>query len=173
MDRSKLLVVVDMQNDFITGPLGTPEAQELVEKVCDRTDHWDGYVVFTMDTRYEGYLDTLEGAHNPVEHCIDGTDGWHLNDEVKKRQTDKTFTVYKDGLGAVDLADIIRILEIKTVEFVGTRTDISVLSSAIALRSMMPDVNISVDATCCAGTTPQSHVLALAIMRQNTIDIIT
>ena len=168
----RMLVVIDMQNDFIDGSLGSPEAASIVGKVCDKIDGWDGYTCFTFDTHYEDYLDTIEGKYIPVEHCINETHGWQLNNEVEKRRTEGSFPVYKNAFGALDLPGIIQYLEVRDVELIGLCTDICVISNALLLRSALPDINISVDASCCAGTSPESHRAALEVMRRCCIDII-
>ena len=172
MDRRKLLVVVDMQNDFVDGELGSDDAKAIVGRVCDKIDAWDGYVVFTFDTHYEDYLDTLEGRHIPVEHCINETHGWNLNDEVEKRRTGQTFTAYKGTFGAISLIELVRTLEISEIQLVGLCTDICVVSNALMLRAAAPEANIYVDASCCAGTSRDNHKAALTVMRQCCVDII-
>lgn len=172
MDKRKMLVVVDMQNDFISGTLGTEDARSVVKKVCDKIDGWDGYVCFTFDTHYDDYLDTVEGRHIPVEHCINETHGWQLDPRIESRCTDRAFSVYKDSFGAIELPTLIRYLEISNVELVGLCTDICVISNALLLRSAVPDANVSVDASCCAGTTPENHRAALTIMKQCCVDIV-
>ena len=172
MDKTKLLVVVDMQNDFINGPLGSCAAREIVEKVCEKIDSWDGYVLYTYDTHYEDYLETTEGKYIPVEHCINKTSGWELTPEIAERFNKDSFRVYKNTFGSADLANIISYLEVKSVQFVGVCTDICVVSNAIMARSIVPDVQISVDASCCAGTSPENHRAALRVMHKCCIDIL-
>lgn len=171
MDKKKLLVVVDMQNDFIDGPLGTDAACAVVKNVCEKIDGWDGRVLFTMDTHYEDYLETVEGAHIPVPHCINESAGWQLNRDVSARKTHDSFVVYKDAFGSPDLIDVVKLLEIEQVQLIGVCTDICVISNALLLRSFFPNISISVDASCCAGTTPDNHAMALAIMRQCCVDV--
>ena len=172
MNKKKLLVVVDMQNDFIDGSLGSDATCAVVDEVCKKIDGWDGRVCYTMDTHYEDYLETVEGAHIPVVHCVNGTPGWQLNQSIEARKNSDSFIVYKDIFGATDLIDIIRLLEIEQVQLVGVCTDICVISNALLLRSFFPQIAISVDASCCAGTTPENHAMALNVMRQCCIDIV-
>ena len=172
MIKDKLLVVVDMQNDFISGSLGSRDAQAIVEKVCKKIDGWDQYVAFTMDTHYEDYLETPEGKRIPVKHCINETRGWRLEDNVDSRHTKGTFVVYKDSFGSPILLDVVKELEIKEVQLVGVCTDICVVSNALLIRSMLPEVDISVDAACCAGTSVANHMAALRVMKACGIDII-
>lgn len=172
MDKSKILIVVDMQNDFVDGALGSPAAQAIVDKVCRKIDGWDGYVLFTFDTHYDDYLETVEGAHIPVAHCIDGTPGWQLNPEVAKRHTERTFAAYKETFGAITLIDVVNMLEIKEIQLIGLCTDICVVSNAMLLRAAKPDAIITVDASCCAGTSPENHSAALTVMKQCCIDVI-
>lgn len=172
MDKKKLLVVVDMQNDFIDGSLGTDAACAVVERVCKKLDDWDGRVCFTMDTHYEDYPETIEGAHIPVPHCISDTPGWRLNQSVEARKNADSFVVYKESFGTTDLINIVNMLEIEQVQLVGVCTDICVISNALLLRSSCPQIQISVDASCCAGTTPENHAIALVIMRQCCVDVL-
>ena len=170
--KNKLLVVVDMQNDFVGGSLGSPAAKAIVDKVCKKIDGWDGYTCFTFDTHYEDYLETVEGAHIPVEHCINETTGWQLTDEVEKRRTEDSFVVYKDTFGAIDLIQMVQYLDIKEIQLIGLCTDICVVSNALLLRAAAPNANISGDASCCAGTSPENHRAALQIMKQCCVDIV-
>lgn len=172
MDKNKLLVVVDMQNDFVDGSLGSEDAQAIVGKVCEKIDNWDGRVCFTFDTHYEDYLESLEGKHIPVEHCINETDGWNLNGEIAKRLNENSFKVYKDSFGSLDLIYLVRELEIDNIQLVGLCTDICVISNALLLRAAVPDTDIAVDASCCAGTSKENHRAALTVMKQCCIDII-
>lgn len=179
MDSENLLVVVDMQNDFVNGPLGTPEAEQIVDRICKKIDDWDGHVVFTKDTHYEDYLETVEGKHIPVKHCIDNSGGWQLVEKIERRRAERSgqfgrtsFVVYKDSFGAPLLCDVIRDLEVKTIQLVGVCTDICVLANALLVRSLLPEVRVFVDPACCAGTSPRAHMAALEIMRKCCIDII-
>lgn len=172
MKERKMLVVVDMQNDFIDGALGSDAAAAIVDKVCKKIDEWDGYVCFTFDTHYDDYLETNEGKHIPVAHCINESDGWQLNEKIAKRCGETAFKVYKDTFGSVDLPYIAKELEIERIQLVGLCTDICVVSNAMVLRAVLPNATIEVDASCCAGTSAESHEAALTVMEKCCIDVI-
>lgn len=165
--KEKLLVVVDMQNDFIAGSLGTAEAQAIVEPVCEKIAGWDGDVFVTLDTHETNYLDTAEGAMLPVPHCIRGTEGHRLHADVA-RQLDAfsgSKTVFeKPTFGSVEMCARLAQSGYEEVVFIGLCTDICVLSNAIMARAALPEAEISVDAACCAGVTPPSHTRALEAM---------
>ena len=168
----KLLVVVDMQNDFIDGSLGTPEAQAIVEAVLNKIEAYqEGDVFATRDTHPENYMETQEGKFLPVEHCIKGTRGWQLREEVDYDLELKRAYVYdKPTFGSVKLAEAIRMIAEEEkgqieVELIGLCTDICVISNALLLKAYMPEVKISVDSACCAGVTPAKHEAALETMR--------
>ena len=166
----KLLIVVDMQNDFIDGALGTPEALAIVPHVKERIESFDGKVIFTRDTHLENYMDTQEGKNLPVPHCIKNTDGWQIRAELDALRT--TDALDKVTFGSKDLVK--RIGEEKDVEsitFLGLCTDICVISNAMLLKAALPEVPISVTAACCAGVTPASHENALAAMKMCQITV--
>ena len=180
----KVLIVVDMQKDFIDGALGTAEAVAIVDNVVKRIEDSTGeLILFTKDTHQEDYLNTSEGKKLPVPHCIEGTEGWQIdasilsawrsNDSTIKipRLSENTFT--KSVFGSVDLVDFLkfRISDITEIEILGLCTDICVISNAIMIKNIIPDVKISVNASCCAGVTPQSHVEALNVMKMCHIDV--
>ena len=171
----KLLIVIDMQNDFIDGALGTPEAVAIVENVKNKVRAYPPCdVIATMDTHGLDYLQTQEGRHLPVEHCIKGSKGWLIRDDIASL-LDGAKIYEKPTFGsvvmAVDLAEMAQQEEIE-VEIVGLCTDICVVSNALLLKAMMPEVRISVDASCCAGVTPESHEAALQTMRMCQIEVI-
>jgi len=172
VNSKKLLVVVDMQNDFIDGALGSKAAQSIVGKVCDKIDEWDGYTCFTLDTHYDDYLETNEGRHIPVEHCINETEGWKLHPEIEKRRDGRAFTFYKETFGSIGLLDAVQSLDIEEVQLAGLCTDICVVSNAMLVRAGLPNSEIIVDASCCAGTSKENHDAALKVMRQCCIDVI-
>ena len=164
----KILVVVDMQNDFIDGALGTAEALTIVENVKARIREYDPADVFvTMDTHAPNYLETQEGRNLPVEHCIKGTNGWQIRSDIAALLPD--WHIYeKPTFGSVALAnDIAEIAEAEEIEIevLGLCTDICVVSNALMLKAYMPEVQISVDPSCCAGVTPESHEAALKTMQ--------
>ncbi len=162
----KILVVVDMQNDFINGSLGTNEAQAILPAVKKKMEGFDGRIIFTRDTHENDYMKTQEGARLPVEHCIRGTDGWQISKELPVGEAE---VIDKPTFGSVTLAE--RIAELNTVErvesvtLIGLCTDICVISNALLIKAFLPEVEIKVDAACCAGVTPESHENALSAMR--------
>lgn len=170
-----ILVVVDMQNDFIDGALGTPEAVAIVPKVMVKMMNFDGLVLATRDTHGEDYLERQEGKKLPVVHCIKETHGWEIKDEIQQllisQPIDKP-TFGSEALGNV-LKDLNNDVEpIDSITLVGLCTDICVISNAMLLKAFLPEVPIMVDASCCAGVTPESHERALEAMKACQIEII-
>ena len=222
MKEIKVLVVVDMQNDFVTGALRNEEAikivPDVVNKVKNATLSKDTLVIFTQDTHKENYMETQEGKNLPVPHCIEGTEGWEIINELKPFVTfyndeshlllsnpfssnfiesiwkrarkfqgvptgttqnaedmakningTKWFSLRKGTFGSVtlgeELRDFIGKENIEKIEFIGLCTDICVLSNATLVKAFLPEVPIEVDATCCAGVTPESHDTALNAMK--------
>ena len=165
----KILIVVDMQNDFVTGSLGTPEAQAIVPRVVEkiRDCEENGYeIIFTKDTHYKNYFMTLEGKYLPVEHCRIYTDGWEIIDELKSGEI--FTTIQKDTFGFdnwCNLASDYIFNEEIQFELIGLCTDICVVSNALILRAQFPNSEIIVHADCCAGTTPEKHAAALEVMK--------
>jgi len=174
----KLLVVVDMQNDFIDGSLGTPEAQLIVPKVIEKIKDNEGGLYMTMDMHLEDYLDTQEGELLPVLHCIEGTHGVSIHKNVSKAAIDKgRHTVqHKDTFGSIELGKLVQDGfadgSISEVELVGLCTDICVISNALLIKAFCPEIKITVDASCCAGVTPESHKNALEAMKMCQINVI-
>lgn len=166
----KLLVVVDMQKDFIDGALGTAEAQNIVGNVKEKIENYDGEVVFTLDTHSEIYLNTQEGKNLPVEHCIRGTEGWELDVNLKDLAKDRRI-FEKPTFGSVELAEYVVSGDYTEVELIGLCTDICVISNAVLIKAFLPEVKVAVDALCCAGVTPQSHNNALSAMAMCQIEI--
>jgi nicotinamidase-related amidase len=172
----KALVVVDMQNDFITGSLGSPEAQAIVpnvkKKIEEAAKNGD-LIIYTKDTHFQDYLETKEGKKLPVEHCLIDSDGWQIPDEllppVGYTNTD---TIEKYTFGSLLLAELLARVECDEIELVGLCTDICVVSNALLLKARLyNDVEISVDAECCAGVTPESHEAALRTMAACQINV--
>ncbi len=163
----KLLIVVDMQNDFIDGSLGTKEAEAIVPAVVAKIKEYAPEdVFFTRDTHQSDYMQTQEGKNLPVEHCIEGTKGWELNDEIEAVRRGSSI-INKPTFGSTVLVDTIREIAAKeevAIEMVGLCTDICVVSNALLLKAAMPEISISVDASCCAGVTPEKHEAALVTM---------
>lgn len=170
------LIVVDMQKDFVDGALGTPQAQAIVGNVMDKILGFEGQIFATLDTHAPNYLETAEGRKLPVPHCIKGTPGWMLEDGVAAALEQKGYTpVEKLTFGSVLLSRLLYQAaagEPFTVELVGLCTDICVVSNALMLKANYPEMEISVDSTCCAGVTPQTHEAALATMRCCQINVL-
>ena len=170
----KILIVVDMQNDFIDGALGTKEAVAIVPKVEEKIRNFDGEVFFTRDTYETYYLETQEGKNLPVKHCIRDTEGWQIRKELDALR--KTEPIDKETFGSTDLVgELVTLNEdqgIGSITLVGLCTDICVISNALLIKASLPYVPICVDATCCAGVTPESHENALKAMEACQIRII-
>lgn len=161
-----------MQKDFIDGSLGTKEAVAIVPAVVKKICEWDGLVIATRDTHQPDYLQTQEGRFLPVEHCIEGTPGWEINPDVAAALEEKSAQIInKPTFGSVTLAEMLTHQDVTEIELIGLCTDICVVSNALIIKANMPEVPISVDATCCAGVTPESHNAALATMRMCQIQI--
>lgn len=166
----KYLIVVDMQKDFITGSLGTKEAQAILPDVVEKVRNYAGTVIFTKDTHTSDYLNTQEGKNLPVRHCIMGEDGWYLDEQLGAIEDEADWKVYnKPTFGSVELASDLKKENdkalIEEIELCGLCTDICVISNALLLKAFMPEVPIVVDAACCAGVTPESHRNALEAMK--------
>lgn len=172
----KFLVVVDMQKDFVDGSLGTLEAVAIVPNVVKKINEFDGDIFVTYDTHFDNYMNTSEGKKLPVPHCIKGTDGWKLDSNVAKALQGKEYTeVEKITFGSVDLPDLIFKAagdEDFSIELVGLCTDICVVSNTLILKANYPEKSITVDASCCAGVTPESHNAALTTMKMCQINVI-
>ena len=167
----KYLIVVDMQRDFITGSLGSALASAIVPRVSEKVKGFDGKVIFTRDTHFENYMETQEGKKLPVSHCIKDSDGWQICDElIPYAET----VVDKLTFGSIELP---RLLEsygepIEKIELCGLCTDICVISNAMVLKAAFPEVPITVDSSCSAGVSVESHNTALDAMRAVQIEII-
>ena len=171
----KILVVIDMQNDFIDGSLGTPEAVAIVNNVRRKIESYDRNDVYaTRDTHQVDYLETQEGQNLPVEHCIEGTEGWQIRSSLASL-IPSGHIYNKPTFGCLELAGEIQAItmydEDVEIELVGLCTDICVVSNALILKAFMPEIKISVDASCCAGVTPQKHRAALETMRSCQIHV--
>lgn len=164
----KTLIVVDMQNDFIDGSLGTKEAQAIVPNVKKKIEEYEARgdeIIFTRDTHLVNYLETNEGKHLPVEHCIFGTYGWQI---VNGLETENCGYIDKLAFGWIHWNN----RDFDEIELVGLCTDICVVSNALILKAQFPEINITVDASCCAGVTSESHKAALEVMRSCQINVI-
>lgn len=161
-----ILIVVDMQNDFIDGALGTPEAVAIVPNVKKKIQEFEGVVLFTRDTHESNYLQTQEGRNLPVPHCIRGTDGWQIRKELDELRT--TESIDKVTFGSSQLGPILSQMNseepVGSITFIGLCTDICVISNVMIAKAFLPEVPIIVDAACCAGVSRQSHENALKAM---------
>ena len=172
----KFLVVVDMQKDFVDGALGTKEAVAIVPNVVKKINEFDGKIFVTYDTHFENYMETSEGKMLPVPHCICETEGWMLNEKIQAAldKKEEYTEVEKVTFGSMDLPFVIQEendMEDAEIELIGLCTDICVVSNALILKATFPEIKISVDATCCAGVTPEKHQAALETMRSCRINV--
>ena len=172
----KILVVVDIQNDFVDGALGSTEALAIVDNAANKIKNFDGDIFVTYDTHYENYMETLEGKKLPVPHCIKGTKGWELNPKIAEALSDKDYkAVEKLTFGSVELPSLIKESigdEKAEITLIGLCTDICVVSNALLLKANLLDAEIFVDSACCAGVTVQTHNAALDTMRCCQINVI-
>lgn len=171
----KVLLVIDMQNDFISGALGTKEAQAIVPAVVRKIEEFDGDVIFTRDTHFDNYLETQEGKKLPVPHCVKGTPGWELHPELEKLRLQKNAPVFdKLAFGCKELPAYLEERYpdgLASAELIGLCTDICVISNALLLKAFFPELPIRVTASACAGVTPESHLNALEAMKICQIEI--
>lgn len=172
----KILVVVDMQKDFVDGALGTTEAVAIVDNVVKKIENFDGDIIVTYDTHFDNYMETQEGKNLPVPHCIKDSDGWMLDKKVQAAVDAKGFkAIEKPTFGSTELTEYIRAnynpsqLEI---ELIGLCTDICVVSNALLLKANFLETNVSVDSSCCAGVTVDSHNAALTTMKMCQVNVI-
>ena len=173
----KILIVVDMQNDFIDGSLGTKEAESIVDHVVEEINKDYSLVIATRDTHPENYLKTNEGKHLPVKHCIKNSEGWQIRSEVFEAIEAKEYLVIdKPTFGSEKLVEILKKIneeeEIETITLIGLCTDICVVSNALLVKAAFPEKRIEVKENCCAGVTPQSHEAALTTMKMCQIEVI-
>lgn len=185
----KILIVIDMQKDFVSGVLGNAETKAIVPKVCEKIRNWDeDHILYTLDAHEEPFYSTTEEGKRVPLHCVYCEDGYYLEDDIQAALMDyedarddqekagKIDSVVKETFGAVD--ELPYMIEKCMPEhpfqihMVGVCTDICVISNALVLRSAFPKVEIYVDASCCAGTTPENHKAALAVMKANCINVI-
>ena len=166
--ETKILIVVDMQNDFISGSLGTPEAEKIVPNVVEKIKSWEGEMFLTQDTHKVNYLSTQEGFFLPIEHCISLTEGWRIHESIKS-VCGPIPTYIKSTFGCTSLvttiAELQEVEKIEEIQIVGLCTDICVISNALLLKTFFPEIPIVVDANCCAGTTREMHIKALEVMK--------
>ena len=172
----KVLIVVDMQKDFVDGALGTPEAVSIVPGVVARVRAGIAAgekVLFTRDTHGENYMDTREGHNLPVPHCVRGTEGWEIIPELQPFAAQAP--IDKPTFGSAELGEVLKALDreerIEKITLIGLCTDICVISNALLSKAFLPEAEVAVDAACCAGVTPESHKTALAAMKPCQITI--
>lgn len=164
----KTLIVVDMQKDFIDGSLGTKEAVAIVDNVKQKIAKYQAAgdeIIFTRDTHQADYLSTNEGKHLPVEHCIEGTNGWQI---AAGLEVPGAIYIDKPSFGYLNWAEY----DLQEVEIVGLCTDICVVSNALIIKAVYPEIKVTVDASCCAGVTPESHAAALTTMKMCQVEVI-
>lgn len=173
----KILIVVDMQNDFIDGSLGTKEAKNIVPNVIEKIKQYEkeeASIFYTKDTHFDNYLDTQEGKKLPVEHCIKGTNGWMIPNNVLRDH--QGYVIEKYTFGSKDLYDYLykeySNEQFTSIELIGLCTDICVISNALLAKAYFPNINIIVDSACCAGVTIESHQKALDTMKMCQITIL-
>lgn len=171
----KALVVIDMQNDFITGVLGNEECRTVVPQVVKRVQEAtaDGIdIIFSQDTHQENYLSTQEGRKLPVPHCIQNTEGWKIIPELAETAVQKGIVFTKETFGSSAIAEYIKEQHYDEVELIGVCTDICVISNAMVIKAFVPEAEIAVNESCCAGVTPQSHQTAIEAMKACQINIL-
>lgn len=165
-----VLAVIDVQKDFISGSLGTAEAQAMLPALLEKVRSFDGKIYLTQDTHGDDYESTQEGRLLPVVHCVAGTDGWAFPQELEQLRQERGLPVFeKSTFASLSLAETLKSQyekgELDSLEIVGLCTDICVVSNALLCKAQMPELPIRVDASCCAGVTPQKHQAALEVMR--------
>lgn len=170
----KILLVIDMQTDFVDGVLGTKEACAIVPAVRDKILGHDGKRYFTRDTHEPDYMNTREGKRLPVPHCIRGTDGWQIIPAL--RELPCNGVIDKPAFGSVELMEVLLAEDAKDpigeVTLIGVCTDICVISNAMLVKAALPEADVVVDAACCAGVTPESHMTALTAMKACQMDVV-
>lgn len=168
----KILVVIDMQNDFVSGSLGSEDAKAIVGNVVDKITNWQDDIACTYDTHLENYLETKEGQMLPVRHCIENTEGWQLDPQVEEALKDKDYKVFrKPTFGSEELAKYLKENRYDEIHFIGLCTDICVISNVMLTKAALPESEIIVDAKCCAGVSKESHENALSAMKMCHIQI--
>lgn len=169
----KVLCVIDMQNDFIDGALGTKEAEAIVGKVAEKIEAYrknGDKVIFTRDTHFDDYMSTQEGRNLPVTHCVKDSDGWQISSRLA---VGDSTVIDKPSFGSLELGEYLAGLKgVETVELIGLCTDICVISNAMIIKAKLPEIKVSVDSQRCAGVTPESHMNALEAMKMCQIEIL-
>ena len=176
----KALFVIDMQNDFIDGVLGSPEAQAIVSKVAKKIEQAkqdeDTIIITTLDTHDDDYLKTEEGKHLPIPHCLRGTSGWKINNDIEKALSNRNYKCYKKSFGyhwnpeSFMLSEVLK--GVTEIEIVGLDTDFCVLANALGIKAAFPNTPITIDAACCAGSTPEWHEKALDMLKHCHFNVI-
>lgn len=172
----KYLIVIDVQNDFVTGVLGTQQARDMLPRLLKKMREFEGEIWMTRDCHDGAYLDTQEGKHLPVPHCVAGTEGWRFPEEVEQLRMQCAAPVYeKTSFGSVSLVTALKQAcergGVESVELVGLCTDICVVSNALMIKAVLPELPVYVDADCCAGVTPERHEAALTVMESCQIEV--
>ncbi len=172
----RLLIVVDMQKDFVDGALGSKEAAAIVDNVVKKIENFDGDIIVTYDTHSENYMETQEGKNLPVPHCIKGTGGWQLDSKVQAAVDKREYkAIEKPTFGSTELPEYIRAnydTDGLEIELIGLCTDICVVSNALLMKANFLEAKVSVDASCCAGVTVDSHNAALTTMKMCQVNVI-
>lgn len=170
----KVLIVVDMQNDFIDGALGTNEAVLIVDNVVNKINEFDGKVIFTRDTHGKDYLDTQEGKNLPIEHCIKDTIGWQISSKITVPKD--SVIIDKPTFGSTELGELLTKINesdgIDEISIIGLCTDICVISNAMIIKAFLPEIPIVVDSSCCAGVSVESHNVSLEAMKVCQIEVV-
>lgn len=171
----KILIVVDMQKDFVDGALGSAEAVAIVDNVVKKIEEHDGDIIVTYDAHHDNYMETQEGKNLPVPHCIKGTDGWELDTKVQTALDKKSYSIIeKPTFGSVELPEYIKSEynpDDIEIELIGLCTDICVVSNALLMKANFLETKVSVDASCCAGVTVDSHKAALTTMKMCQVNV--
>lgn len=171
-----ILVEVDIQNDFVDGALGTAEAVAIIDSAAKKIREFNGEIFVTYDTHFENYANTAEGIKLPVSHCIKGTSGWELNSAVAAELAEKSYvSVEKNTFGSTELPKLVKKavgMEDFDITLIGLCTDICVVSNALILKANFPEKEVYVDASCCAGVTPDTHNAALTTMKMCQINVV-
>ena len=169
----KVIVAIDMQNDFIDGSLGTKEAQAMLPRlVAKLAREREAALIFTQDTHDASYLETQEGKQLSVAHCIKPSQGWEIAPALAPYVARAAAVIEKPAFGSLALPEAVRSLGPEAIELTGLCTDICVIANAMILKAAFPEIPISVDASCCAGVTPDSHENALAAMKMCQVRIV-
>ena len=158
----RITIVVDVQNDFVDGALGSKEAQAIISNLVEKLENIKNEVIFTQDTHKENYLETAEGRHLPIEHCIKNSFGWKIAPEIQPL-IGKSMVIEKASFGSTRLPSLLK--KYDEVELCGLCTDICVISNALLIKAFYPEKTIIIDSKCCAGSTPEAHEAALLVMK--------